>query len=296
MSSSDEDADDCVVTLAPSAGGPIATKKKRNVFPRFKQGICYPFLECNDERDMTIFKCLMLSKPFAVGKGQGLTKSWEAAVEEINKQVDFVSGDLIFDPPVSVKTVRDRFDGAMKIIAELDNAVPFRSGNDDEDSPNELRTILEDLLSMKVSFESAAATVKETTVAKKKKDRDAAKAIQEAAIGQWASAKLTDTDSSDEANNSPESSGEKKNVKRNRSSLINSYASMNEIMEERRQERKAKSERKAAERALKHRLVEEQLAERAQQRLLAEQQTQVTLQMVAMLKSIAEQLKNNNQN
>jgi hypothetical protein len=73
--------------------------------------------------------------------------------------------------PIAIKTVRDCDEEAMKIIAKIENSIPFRSSTDDEDSLNELRAILEDLFVMKKDAESAAAEVKEGEMAKKKKDR-----------------------------------------------------------------------------------------------------------------------------
>ena len=63
-------------------------KPKRHSFPRLSCGDSHPFLQQQDKKDLAIFKCLVVSKPFAVGKGQGVTEAWTAAVEEINAQPD----------------------------------------------------------------------------------------------------------------------------------------------------------------------------------------------------------------
>jgi hypothetical protein len=52
----------------------------------------YPFLERPCTRDLTIFKCLLCSQPFRVGKGL-LTSAWANAVKDINAQVDPRSGE-----------------------------------------------------------------------------------------------------------------------------------------------------------------------------------------------------------
>ena len=256
-------------------------KAKRHTFPRLTCGDSHPFIEQQDKKDLAIFKCLVVSKPFAVGKGHGITEAWTAAVEEINAQPDD-DGTLLFNPPVSVKTVRDRFDGAMKIVATLDNNVPFRSGLDDEDAPNELQTLLEDLLSMCNSFNTAALEVKDSTVAKKKKDRESAKAIQQAAIGNWVSLHQPTPDSDDDASgdNSDKKSSVNSASKRNRVSIGDKADTIREMLEERRANRKAKMEAR-------------QLEQQQQQQLM-QQQLQVSLQMVAMLKALTDQLNNRN--
>jgi hypothetical protein len=259
-------------------------KPKRHTFPRLQKGDSYPFLEDQDKKDLAIFKCLMLSKPFAVGKGKGLTEAWAAAVAEINEQPD-VDGSVLFNPPISVKTVRERFDGAMKIIAALDNAVPFRSGNDDEDAPNELRTLCEDLLSIRNSFDTAALEVKDSTVAKKKKDREAAKAIQQAAIGNWVSFNQPTPESDDSAEDSDKKSSVANSTsssasKRNRVSIGDRADMIKELLEERKANRKAKLEAREEKQQQQHQLMQQQL--------------QVSLQMVAMLKALTDQLNNRN--
>ena len=161
MSSTDEEGESnaVVVELAASVGGPKTTTSRCR-FPKLTKGDKYPFLEQPCVRDLTIFKCLLSSQPFAVGKGTGLTAAWSSAVEEINKQVDPLTGENIFDPPIAMKTVRERFNQAMKVIAKIENGIPFRSGTDDEESPNELRVMLEDLYCQKKDYDSAAADIK----------------------------------------------------------------------------------------------------------------------------------------
>jgi hypothetical protein len=137
--------DTVAVELAASAGGPKATKH-RNRFPKMRKGENkYPFLERPCTCNLTIFKCLLCSQPFRVGKGL-LTNAWANAVKDINAQVDPHSGEKVFDPPLAVKTVREWFKEAMLIMARINNRVAFQSGCDDEASPNELRVVLEDLL------------------------------------------------------------------------------------------------------------------------------------------------------
>jgi hypothetical protein len=184
------------VPLASSVNGDLdcgGGSKKRHTFPRLSttkgDKTCHPFIDEPDEKELVMYRCLLVAKPFATPKGKGITEAWNAAVKEINCQVDFASGRLVFDPPIPVKTVRERFEGVMKIVKKLQEEVPFRSGEDDEAEPNEMMVLLEDMYEMKTSFEGGQSTAKESAIAKKKKDREAAKAIQQAAIGDWSACK-----------------------------------------------------------------------------------------------------------
>jgi hypothetical protein len=94
----------------------------------------------------------------------------------------------------------------MKIAKEIPAKVPFRSGNDDEEPPTPLLQLIDDLLEMKTSFESIQTGVKDGTLAKKKKDREAAKAIQQASLGAWVARKASSSSTSDsesDASNKP---------------------------------------------------------------------------------------------
>lgn len=138
--------------------------KKRHSFPRLtsqRKGKTYhPFIDEPDEKELVMYRCLALSKPFTTAKGKGVTEAWTAAVQEINKQKNLGTGKAVFDPPIPAKTVRERFEAAMKIVKDLQAEVPFRSGEDDEDEPNEMVTILEDLYELKTSFESGQSEQK----------------------------------------------------------------------------------------------------------------------------------------
>jgi hypothetical protein len=162
-----------------------AVKKTRHVFNRFKGtdkdgNAVYHFLDTPDVKEYAMYSCLAVSKPFATTKWNGVTAAWTTAVNEINQQSNMETGRLHFDPPVSMKTVRERFEGAMKIVKELSANVPFRSGEDDEEEPSQLLVCLEDLYEQKTSFDTNKEDKKDSETAKKKKSRNDAKAIQEA--------------------------------------------------------------------------------------------------------------------
>jgi hypothetical protein len=174
-------------------------KKRRNSLPVLKQTDKNGkiFLENPDDRDVTMFMILMVTKPFGTANGKGVVEAWQAAVKEMNAQVNKTTSRKLFDPPIAVRTVHWRFDNAMKLIKEICGAVPFHSRCDDEAEPNCLQSLLEDLYDLKSSFEEDQQGQKVSAVAQKKKDCEAAKAIQDAAIGQFSS---SPSESSEESN------------------------------------------------------------------------------------------------
>jgi hypothetical protein len=125
-------------------------KKQHNSLPVLKQcnqhrKITYLFLENPDDRDVTMFTILTVTKPFATAKGKGVVESWQVAVDEMNGQINKLTGRKKFDLPIAVRTVWWRFDNAMKLIKDICAAVPFHSGCNDEDSPNSLQLLWQHL-------------------------------------------------------------------------------------------------------------------------------------------------------
>jgi hypothetical protein len=147
----------------------------------------YPFIENPDDKETTMYIRLLESKPFETAKGKGVIKAWASAVEGINQQKTKATHLPLFDPPIAVKTVRDRFDNAMKMVKEITANTPFNSGCNDEEPPNTILQCLEDLYEMKTTFDEDVTGQKTSILVQKKKDQAAAKAIQEAAIGRYSS-------------------------------------------------------------------------------------------------------------
>jgi hypothetical protein len=237
------------------------TKKKRNVFLPMKvmgkdNKPTYPFIENPDDKETMMYIRLLESKPFETSKGKGVIEAWASAVDDINKQLNKATNRPLFDPPIAVKTVRDRFDNAMKMVKEITANTPFNSGCDDEEPPNTILQCLEDLYEMKTSFDDDVTGQKTTALAAKKKDLAAAKAIQEAAIGRYSSSSASDNDASDESGKKAkrakiETANTEPGEKKPRGSLNNTFAVMAEAIE-------GKKELKAADLELKRRLLDEQ--------------------------------------
>jgi hypothetical protein len=113
----------------------------------------YLSLENPDKRGIMRFMILMVTKLFNTVKGKGEVEVWQAAVDNLNSEVNTSTCCNLFDPPIAVKTVSWCFNNAMKLTKEICAAVPFHSGCDNKECPNSLQSLLEDLYDAKISLE-----------------------------------------------------------------------------------------------------------------------------------------------
>jgi hypothetical protein len=165
----------------------------------------------------------------------------------------------------------------MKLIKEICGAAPFHSGCDDKEEPNCLQSLLEDLYDLKSSFEEGQQGQKVSAVAQKKKDHEAAKAIQDAAISQFSS---SPSESSEETN--PKQAKTNSGEKRSCGSLWQSFESMCESIEDHRllavEELALKKELLHEQMSLKKAQVEAQLKMKTEKHELVLQQEKQQLQ------------------
>jgi hypothetical protein len=221
--------------------------------------------------------------------------AWSSAVEEINKQLDLLTGKPVFQPPITVKTVRERFEGAMKIQAHLDAEVPFCSGHDNEPPPNELPSLLEGLLSLKKDRDSTVAALKDGAAARKKKERDAAKELQLAAIGEFSRAQvrgqglLMMEDNNNNSDNYSPLVAEKKKEPKRRSSLAIDSATIADIVADRVEERKEMMKQQEDERKkMMKQQEDDRKADAEERRTFARQQQEMQVHMVDTLKGLTQ--------
>jgi hypothetical protein len=125
-----------------------ATKQQHSFPPLTLQRnwtMYHPFIHEPDEKELVMYRCLMLSKPFAcTAKGMDETEAWTIAAQEINYQKNIRTGKALFDPPISAEAVRERFEAVMKIAKDVQPKVPFSFTEYDPDEP-EMITLLRDL-------------------------------------------------------------------------------------------------------------------------------------------------------
>jgi hypothetical protein len=260
--------------------------KKRHSSPRLAltnkqtRKTIHPFIIKPDESELVMYRCLAVSKPFTTAKGKGVTDAWTDAVKEINKQKNFETGKAVFDPPIPAKTVRERFESAMKIVKELHAEVAFRSGEDDEAEPNEMLMILEDLYEQKTSFETGQSERKGNAADKKKKDREAAKIVQRAAIGEWCARKASLSSSDSPATDSdPDVDKITGSRKKSKASPAEAVVDLAQTFSEKKAEKKA-------DREIKRRQLELQMDK-------DRQQMEMNAAMLDMMKSMSANMKKN---
>jgi hypothetical protein len=260
----------------------VDTKKQHSFPPLTLQRMWttyYPFIHEPDERELVMYRCLMLSKPFACkAKGMDEAEAWTIAAQEINYQKNFRTGKPVFDPPISAENVRERFEAVMKIAKDVQPEVPFSFTEYDPDEP-EMITLLRDLDDLKTRFESSRSEPKGNAADKKrKKDREAWKVEQRAVIGHG-----SEWDDIDGGSNN-----------RSKTSMGDAVAALDKAFAE-------KSDKNQADRELKRQRLEAQLEKHRQQheKLMEKNRQQHEMQMAlynAMLdtmKAISEKLEKN---
>ena len=142
----------------------------------------YPFLDSSNLKDTMLIRHLIVGKPFKADFGKVLN-AWQDVADVVNKEIDD-NGQVLFYPPLTGKGVRERYEKLVSVAKEMRNAVPFRSGCDDEEPPNEIQQGIEELLAMMESLRATKGTSKQENLASKKADKDAAEIIRRASLGQ----------------------------------------------------------------------------------------------------------------
>lgn len=175
-----------------------STKQVRNQWPKIdkhmladgKKVTSHPFLEDeNNHMDKVVVRHLIVEQPFLASHGSTVA-AWTEAAAKMNMELHPETGDKIFFPPLSGASLKARFDAYMKFAKSNQNEVPFNSGGDDEEAPNEIQQGIEDLFSVLESFKAQNDMSKKKAASNKKGDMAAAEMIRRASLGE----KLGDED------------------------------------------------------------------------------------------------------
>ena len=94
--------------------------------------------------DIMLLRALVVKQPFDAPHGkQGA--AWKACAFTLSAAQD-PHGNLVYGPlGVGNKAIKKRFDEYIAYAKKAQGEVPFRSGCDDKDVPNEVQTLIEDL-------------------------------------------------------------------------------------------------------------------------------------------------------
>lgn len=101
--------------------------------------------------------------------------------EHVNKEVGN-DGAILFDPPVSGQTLKERFKRYMSYAKGSLSAVSRNSGCDDEAPPSEVQQGIDDLYEQYESFRFTKEQEKQQLIASRKENKDAAEIIRCAAM------------------------------------------------------------------------------------------------------------------
>jgi hypothetical protein len=141
----------------------------------------HPFLEETNKLDLEIAKVMLVLSPYKCKHGNK-NEAWKHAASELTQQVD--GGSHIFTNGITVKQLKDRFHKLMDFIKKFQGQVPFRSGEDDEEAPNELLQALEDLYEMFDSFQQEEALCSQKSAASRAVERNKAEALRQTSLGE----------------------------------------------------------------------------------------------------------------
>ena len=136
--------------------------------------VVHPFLTKRDNwMDIMLLRALIVEQPFDASYGkQGV--AWKTCASTLSVAED-PQGNLVYGVHgVGDKAIKKRFEDLMAYAKKSQSEVPFRSGCDNDDAPNELQTLLDDLSEI-YSAKLEDGKLASTTAAAKKAD-DFAKA------------------------------------------------------------------------------------------------------------------------
>ena len=132
--------------------------------------------------DVYLGRQLLYDGPFSQGYEQ-VTKAWTSMAVALSKTVNPDDGSLLYGGGISVKTCKDRFAAFMAYAKEHIKHVPFESGQDDQEAPNELQRAVEEMYAMQLGIDDAKTMLTFQSAAKKEEEKAKAEAIRRASLG-----------------------------------------------------------------------------------------------------------------
>jgi hypothetical protein len=116
--------------------------------------ITHPFLEETNTLDLEVAKVILVRSPYKHKHGLE-DGAWDLPSRELSLLED--RGSRIFTNGINPKQLKDRFEELMDFFKNFQGQVQLRSGNDEEEAPNELLQALEHLYEMFESFQQDEA-------------------------------------------------------------------------------------------------------------------------------------------
>jgi hypothetical protein len=177
-----------VVVAAPATTSTMATNRSRLKWEPItvihEDGtVANPFLAKRDNwMDIMLLRALIVKQPFdASYRKQGV--AWKTCASTLSAAEDPQDNLVYGVHGVGDKAIKKRFEDLMAYAKKSQSEVPFCSGCDNDDAPNELQTLLDDLneiYSAKLEDGKLAST---TAAAKKADDFAKAEALRNALLG-----------------------------------------------------------------------------------------------------------------
>jgi hypothetical protein len=186
----------------------------RNRFPKLEitvniggnKVVKYPFLELKSIKDLMLLRYLAGTTPYKAGYGK-TTEAWETLCTDLKTKCFDDNGAQVFSSTLTVRLIKDRFKEYISFIKKYNSQVPFRSGNDDEET-YEILQLAEQLYEDYTSYELEKDNKKAAENQKVNADLAAAAELRNASLGNLQRiSKKVQSDSSGRGSGSGTSSG-----------------------------------------------------------------------------------------
>jgi hypothetical protein len=163
----------------------MAVNGNRFMFPRAEivlngNVVSHPFLEHDSPKDIALLKLLFLHQPYAAPHGSKLA-AWELFLNACHDYQDSEGNTVLLG--VSLKALKDHMKKYEQVASARSAAVPFRSGHDAEEPPNETMQLLEEFAEHYSSCKVASAEATAAAKLSAAQANVACAAIRDAALG-----------------------------------------------------------------------------------------------------------------
>ena len=156
----------CTSTSSAIAGATTSPSRRRIVWipvnKKTKDGKRFHFICDENHKDKALFNQIALEPPFLAGHGMKM-RMWDAIAFAIGGVTDSYGLPLFGEEGITGKACLDRFKIVMAWTKKFQAMTPFRSGNDDEEPPSALLSLIEESHEL---YNQHLATEEEKTVSK----------------------------------------------------------------------------------------------------------------------------------
>jgi hypothetical protein len=157
-------------------------------------------------KDLMLLRYLAGTTPYKAGYGK-TADAWESVCNDLKTRCFDEKGNQVFSSSLTVRLIKDRFKEYIGFIKRYNSQVPFRSGNDDEET-YEILQLAEQIFEDYTSYELEKDNKKAAENSKVQADLAAAAELRSASLGKY-KRKTININSSDSDDSSKDSTKKK---------------------------------------------------------------------------------------